>query len=79
MKKLIILALLAVVMAGCEKSPNKTLQERIDESYARRTFIVDSCEYIAFWKSSTHKGNCRFCVERRKAELRELLREIKEK
>lgn len=65
MKKIILLVLTALMMVGCDKLPNKTRQEKIDEMYAEKTFIVDSCEYILFWKSSTHKGNCRFCKERR--------------
>lgn len=54
-KKIILLTLTALMMVGCDKSSNKTQQEKIDERYAERTFIVDSCEYIAFWKSSTQR------------------------
>ena len=79
MKKTILLALTALMVVGCDKSSNKTQQEKIDEIYAERTFIVDSCEYITFWKSSTHKGNCRFCKERRQKELEELVIKLKEK
>ena len=79
MKKIILLALTALMMVGCDKLPNKTHQEKIDEIYAERTFIVDSCEYISFWKSATHKGNCRFCKERRQKELEELVVKLKEK
>lgn len=79
MKKLILLVITVLMMVGCDKLPNKTQQEKIDESYAKRTFIVDSCEYISFWKSSSHKGNCRFCKERRQKELKELVIKLKEK
>ena len=86
MKKIILLALIVLIAVGCKKSPNKTRQEKIDERYAKRIFIVDSCEYISFWKESTHKGNCRFCKERdsikwekRKKELEELVIKLKEK
>ena len=79
MKKFILLALTVLMMMGCKKLPNKTQQEKIDEMYAERTFIVDSCEYISFWKSSTHKGNCRFCKERRQKELKELVERLNEK
>ena len=78
-KKIILLTLTALMMVGCKKLPNKTHQEEIDEIYAEKTFIVDSCEYISFWKSSTHKGNCRFCKERRQKELEELVIKLKEK
>ena len=79
MKRIILLSLIALILVGCKKSSNKTRQEEIDEQYAERTFIVDSCEYISFWKSSTHKGNCRFCKERRQKELEELIIKLKEK
>ena len=86
MKRIILLALTALMMVGCDKLPNKTQQEEIDEIYAERTFIVDYCEYISFWKSSTHKGNCHFCKERdsikwekRKKELEEFVTKLKEK
>lgn len=88
MKKLILLAFAALMMVvGCEKLSDKIQQEEIDETFAERTSIVDSCEYIAFWKSSSHKGNCHFCEERdsikwekRKKELlEELIIKLKEK
>ena len=54
--------------------------------------IVDNCEYIvktidAYKGSRTatqsgylaHKGNCRFCAERRKQELQELVEQLKRK
>ena len=54
--------------------------------------IVDSCEYIVKTidvatdsRSATqsgylaHKGNCRFCAERRKQELKELVEQLREK
>lgn len=53
MKKLFVLALTAVMMAGCE--------------YIRYS--------NGFGPEYTHKGNCKFCQERREKELRELLRE----
>ena len=79
MKKLILLALTALMMVGCEKTSNKTRQEKIDEKYAEKTFIVDSCEYISFCNSFTHKGNCRFCKERRQKELEKLVEQLNEK
>ena len=49
--------------------------------------VVDSCEYIVktidvhTGQSGylAHKGNCRFCAERRKQELKELVEQLKEK
>lgn len=52
--------------------------------------VVDSCEYIIRADRDTrgyngygfgfmsHKGNCKYCAERRKKEQEELIRKIKE-
>lgn len=29
-----------------------------------KIIVVDSCEYIVFRNSLTHKGNCSFCLKR---------------
>jgi len=86
MKKIILLALTALMMVGCGNG--KTVDEDTEickEHY--HTIILDSCEYISndnLW-DMTHKGNCRFCKERdsikwekRKKEL-EGMYNIKEK
>ena len=79
MKKIILLALSALMMVGCGNIENGD------------THIIDSCEYIGYlgYGSSdiiAHKGNCRFCEERdsikwekRKKELKELVEQLKEK
>ena len=78
MKKLILLALTALVMVGCEDS--KPI--KIDNSY--KIIIIDSCEYIETRISGyvsgsfpLHKNNCRFCKERRQKELKELVEQLK--
>lgn len=79
MKKLILLALTALVMVGCE--------EIVDTDYHTREGLrvctIDSCEYIHYsvgWGPEyTHKGNCRYCAERRKQELKELIEQLRYK
>lgn len=79
MKKLILLALAAIVMTGCEldKEQNERLANKVYE-----TIVIDSCEYLSNNDASrydmTHIGNCRFCKERREKELEELVKLIKE-
>ena len=34
-----------------------------------QTIVIDSCEYIEATHKLAHKGNCRFCTERRRKEL----------
>ena len=54
--------------------------------------VIDSCEYIVKTINTyeglnratqsgylAHKGNCRFCKERRQKELKELVEQLKEK
>lgn len=45
---------------------------------------IDSCEYIRSYTYSwnyvySHKGNCKYCTERRKQELKELAEQLKGK
>lgn len=74
MKKIILLALTALMMVGCVKNG------KVD----RPDFVIvelDSCEYIKLNASYgyQHKGNCRFCKERRQKELNKLVEQLKEK
>lgn len=104
MKKIILLALTALIMIGCdtrteEQRYNDYLQEQNKvkrqiehqnrwEGYS--VIIVDNCEYIVKtidvskgFRNATqsgylaHKGNCRFCAERRKQEMETLVKQIK--
>ena len=79
MKKIMLLALTALMMMGC-KEPGT-----IDtiEGLKIKIVNIDSCEYIerytyGFNSVYSHKGNCRFCKERRQKELKELIEQIKE-
>jgi hypothetical protein len=76
MKKLIILVLLAVIMAGCvQREP-----QRIEHGSYYNILTIDSCEYIrGGGKIVAHKGNCKYCEARRKAELKELGEQLKKK
>lgn len=76
MKKIILLTLAALIMTGCNLNPEDAT--RIDDKYYSIT--VDSCEYIICnGRLRGHKGNCRFCKERRQKELEELIIKLKEK
>lgn len=63
--------LVAVIFCGCEGNVKPTSTPYIlDGGLGVKIFVIDSCEYIkieagnATWGS--HKGNCKFCVERSK-------------
>lgn len=74
MKKIILLALTALMMVGC-------LSKRDSNGVPYDVHVIDSCEYIDGGHSYGlgHKGNCRFCKERRQKELEELVIKLKEK
>ena len=83
MKKITLLALTAFMMVGCEYRTNSEKEE------AKRLggfdiVVIDSCEYLKKddWAGYqgfgyfAHKGNCKFCAERRKKELDSLALKI---
>ena len=80
MKKIILLALTSLMMVGCISDKEKA---KIYENDGFATLTYDSCEYVfktAGYKGFlAHKGNCRFCKERRQKELEELVIKLKEK
>jgi len=87
MNKIILLVLTALIMVGCD---NKTDAKKIEEANRLNGFnivVIDSCEYLIKTRAMgyqgfgyfAHKGNCRFCAERRKQELESLIEQIKGK
>lgn len=83
MKKIILLALTALMVVGCLSK-----KEKDSNGTAYDVHVIDSCEYIdgGHLYGVGHKGNCRFCEERdsikwekRKKELKELVIKLKEK
>ena len=87
-KKIILLALTALVMVGCEDKTNAKIEEA-ERLKGFNIVVIDSCEYLKKDEMANsgyrgygyfaHKGNCRFCKERRQKELKELIEQIKEK
>ena len=85
-KKIILLALTAWMIVGCEETKTKEYRYNVSDinipNFDRSSdcvVIIDSCEYVHMWKRLAHKGNCRFCKERRQKELEELVIKLKEK
>jgi len=79
MKKIILLALAALMMVGC--SNQNDIAELVEEEDFS-TIEYDSCEYLLrvgmYQGYLAHKGNCRFCKERRQKEMEELVIKLKE-
>ena len=82
MKKIILLALTALMMVGCMKTKEDGepilsdyyRQHSVDNPYLQ---VLDSCEYICWNYRMAHKGNCKYCAARRKQELKEFIEQIK--
>jgi hypothetical protein len=78
MKKIILLALTALILVGC-KFPTRAEIEEEERLNGFHIIVIDSCEYLKMWDCEgpqgygyfAHKGNCRFCKERRQKELKE--------
>jgi len=82
-KKIIILFLLSFLLSSCNFNENKNSSFKLKNNDNDITFtnyeiiVIDSCEYILYqstynYKEITHKGNCKFCAERRKKEILKL-------
>lgn len=72
MKKIILLAFATLMMVGCKYEDRQT--KEVD---GVKIVTIDSCEYVRCvtyygYVVYNHKGNCRFCKERRENELKEL-------
>lgn len=84
-KKTILLALTALMMVGCEYSTDAEIEER-ERLKGFNVVVIDSCEYLKGNTGSgyqgygyfAHKGNCKFCAERRRQGLQKLIQSIKE-
>ena len=78
-KKIILLALTALVMVGCYDWNSDYEVNTKKDGILYGVIMIDSCEYIRGRYRLAHKGNCRFCKERRQKELEELIIKLKEK
>lgn len=86
MKKLLLLALAAMMMVGCEYRTDAEIVEA-ERLNGFNIIVKDSCEYLIKetmrgyngYGYFAHKGNCKFCTERRKQELKELVKRLKDK
>ena len=76
MKKFILLALTVLMMVGCSEETNKSTKL----IHQFKILQIDSCEYLRVneYYGFTHKGNCRFCKERRQREMKEFVIKLKE-
>jgi len=83
---LTLLTLASLMMIGCyQVKAYHDKQIKLVGDYRLETIEYQGCEYIVMqshWKQQgtmIHKGNCRFCKERRQKELEKLVKQLKEK
>lgn len=83
MKKTLFV-LLAFIVMGCttttQEQANVKISTKVTDApsvspsnYRFRTITIDGCEYLMYdHRMIVHKGNCKFCEHRRKAEMERL-------
>lgn len=77
MKKLLPLLALLLIVSCADRNPNgsvKLNKYKHDGAIGNPHLVeVDSCEYIAWGHGLAHKGDCKYCAERRKKEFYEMI------
>lgn len=74
MKKLVLLALAALMMVGCHDWNSTYKVDTKRDGILYGTIMIDSCEYIRGYNRLAHKGNCRYCQQR----MRKLMMEVRD-
>ena len=77
---LLLTILFGVAVTYEQAKPNKgsvypPLSHGVVEGYS--TIVIDSCEYIEAFNRLAHKGNCKFCAERRREDISKFIERIK--
>ena len=73
----LVLGILFVWLDGSDQDynpkiiPEKKISPKSDIGYC----VIDSCEYITWGHGLAHTGNCRFCAERHKNEINDLVKQ----
>ena len=86
MKEIILLVLTALMMVGCfQTKAYHDKQIDLVGDYSIKTIVYQGCEYVVIEShyyqrvAIIHKGNCKFCKERKQKELEKLIEQLKEK
>lgn len=79
MKKVLFILIVSILFTSCEFP--ETVQHDIKSIENSYIVIIDSCEYIRehtyYNDIYIHKGNCKYCEQRRKQELETIIKELK--
>lgn len=77
MKKIILFSFL-IILISCNDT-TKNIEAPKGYNILTNNFgtiVIDSCEYITGYSRLAHKGNCEFCKERKKQEIKELIKQL---
>lgn len=83
-----IFAFLVFILTGCttrQEFPNEVINTTASSAsvvnmsnYRIKVVVLDGCEYLMYDnRMVVHKGNCKFCEQRRKEEMQCLINKIK--
>jgi len=63
----IAIVVILAIFAGCDKKKPGTQSGEMEyiNGVLIYTLTYDSCEYVKISEGITHKGNCKFCKERK--------------
>lgn len=77
MRRLLFVIVAMMLCVSCAPK-NEDGSIRLDSKNANdpHVVVIDSCEYIKWGYGLTHKGNCKFCAERREKEYEVFLEDI---
>lgn len=78
MKKIILLVVIISMISCNDYNPDGSIKTNTPAGDFD-IIKIDSCKYIESLYRLAHKGNCKYCAERRKQELKELIEELKKK
>ena len=68
-----LLTSVMTLFVSCKHESLSDLPEKVSVSVT-----IDSCEYLSiFGGGLAHKGNCRFCNERRQQDIEKIIIELK--
>lgn len=82
-----IFAFLVFILTGCttrQEFPNEVINTTVSSApvvnmsnYRIKVVVLDGCEYLMYDnRMVVHKGNCKFCEQRRKEEMQCLINKI---
>ncbi len=77
---LLLSILICAAVISADAAPKNDMESAPKGSPASgyySTIVIDSCEYIEAFNRLAHKGNCKFCAERRRKQIEEYVQRFK--